>query len=68
MNILSSIIAYVQAHWTDLLAIITQVIGIASIIVRFTPTLRDDDILKGVVRFVGKYIALNRSGESSPKG
>lgn len=67
MNILASVIAYVQTHWTDLLAIITQVIGVASIIVRFTPTLRDDDVLKGVIRFVGKYIALNRSGDSSPK-
>ena len=54
MNIVASIISYVQAHWTDLLAIITQVIGVASIVVRFTPTLKDDDILKGVVRFLGK--------------
>jgi len=60
MNIVASIISYVQAHWTDLLAIITQVIGVASIVVRFTPTLKDDDILKGVLRFLGKYIALNR--------
>lgn len=61
MNIITTIITYVQAHWTDLVAIITQTIGIASIIVRFTPTLKDDDVLKGVIRFIGKYIALNRS-------
>ena len=64
MNIVTTIIGYVQNHWTDLVAIITQTIGIASILVRFTPTLKDDDVLKGIIRFVGKYIALNRS--SSP--
>lgn len=61
MNIVTTIIGYVQNHWTDLVAIITQTIGIASILVRFTPTLKDDDVLKGIVRFIGKYIALNRS-------
>lgn len=40
--------------------IITMTIGIASIIVKWTPTLRDDNALKSVIRFVGKYIALNR--------
>ena len=61
MNIVTTIIGYVLNHWTDLVAIITQTIGIASILVRFTPTLKDDDVLKGIVRFIGKYIALNRS-------
>ena len=42
-------------------ALLVQVIGIASVIVRFTPTLKDDDALKGFVKFLGKYIALNRS-------
>lgn len=64
MNIITTVIGYVQNNWTDLVAIITQTIGIASIIVRFTPTLKDDDVLKGIIRFVGKYVALNRS--SSP--
>lgn len=64
MNIVTTLISYLQNHWTDLVAIITQVIGIASIVVRFTPTLKDDDVLKGIIRFVGKYIALNRT--SSP--
>ena len=66
MNIVATIIAFVQAHWTDMLAIITQVIGVASIIVRFTPTLKDDDVLKGVIRFIGKYVALNTNKGSSP--
>ena len=35
-------------------------IGVASIIVKLTPTLKDDNILKEIIRFVGKFIALNR--------
>jgi hypothetical protein len=46
-------------------ALLVQIIGIASVLVRFTPTLKDDDALKGFVRFVGKYIALNRSSGTS---
>lgn len=35
-------------------------IGLASIIVKLTPTLKDDTFLKNVIRFTGKFIALNR--------
>jgi len=67
MNIIATVISFIQNHWTDALAIITQVIGVASIIVRITPTLKDDDVLKGVIRFLGKYVALNTDKGSSPK-
>jgi len=49
-----------QLTWQDIVQIVTMVIGIASIIVRITPTLKDDTILKTIIRFIGKYIALNR--------
>lgn len=67
MNIIATLINYIQNHWTDIVAIVTQTIGVASIVVRFTPTLKDDDVLKGIVRFIGKYIALNTDKGSSPK-
>ena len=41
--------------------------GIASIIVKVTPTLKDDNILKGIIKFLGKYIALNRTQEAKIK-
>jgi len=53
-------ILYVKDHLDEFIQIITMAIGIASIIVRLTPTLRDDHVLKGIIKFVGKYIALNR--------
>lgn len=61
MSWISSLIAYVQAHWTDIIQIYLQIIGAASIIVKLTPTLKDDDALKWVIKFLGKYVALNRS-------
>jgi len=35
-------------------------VGLASAIVKVTPTLKDDNILKSIVKFIGKFIALNR--------
>jgi hypothetical protein len=53
------IITWFQTHWVDVVNIITGVIAVASIIVKLTPTLKDDNILLGVVKFLSKYIALN---------
>lgn len=44
----------------DAARIIVYAIAMASIIVKLTPTLKDDTILLKIVKFVGKYIALNR--------
>lgn len=54
------IIGWLQTNWTNITTIIAYAISIASIIVKLTPTLKDDDALKGVIKFIGKYIALNR--------
>jgi predicted metal-dependent phosphoesterase TrpH len=53
------IIKWVQANWLQIAQAIAAIIGAASIIVKMTPTLRDDTILLKIVKFVGKYIALN---------
>lgn len=65
MNI-QAIIAWVTANWGQILDFYLKLIGIASVIVKLTPTLKDDDVLKGIVRFVGKYLALNTGKGSSP--
>lgn len=54
------IVEWTTAHWAEIAQAIASIIGAASIIVKLTPTLKDDHALKGVIRFVGKYIALNR--------
>jgi len=57
---ISGIVSWITAHWDDIVKVYLSIIGLASIIVKLTPTLKDDDVLKGVVRFLGKYVALNR--------
>lgn len=54
------IINWFQANGKDLLLIYTGLVTVASIVVKLTPTLKDDDVLKGFIKFVGKFIALNR--------
>jgi hypothetical protein len=54
------IINWFQSNWSNITTIIAYVIATASIVVKLTPTLKDDDALKGVIKFVGKYIALNK--------
>lgn len=44
----------------DIARILAYAIAIASIIVKLTPTLKDDTILLKIVKFVSKHIALNR--------
>ena len=63
---ITGIIAWVTAHWADIVSFYLQIIGVASIVVKITPTLKDDDVLKGIVRFVGKYLALNTNKGGSP--
>jgi hypothetical protein len=51
---------WIVVHYQDLIGIYLGLVGVASIIVKLTPTLKDDTALKAVIRFVGKYVALNR--------
>ena len=54
------VINWVIENQVALISVVTSVIGVASIVVKLTPTLKDDNILKGVIKFLGKFIALNR--------
>jgi len=53
-------IEWIVEHWAEIIQIYLGLIGVASIVVKLTPTLKDDTILKNIVKFVGKFIALNR--------
>ena len=56
---MGNIIEFVQNNWVEIVAVYGSIVTIASLIVKFTPTLKDDNALKAVVSFIGKYIALN---------
>ena len=47
MSEILKVVAYLQAHWAEIAQAIAAIIGAASIIVRLTPTLKDDNALLG---------------------
>lgn len=57
---MGDLILWFQNNGKDLVLIYTSLVTVASIVVKLTPTLKDDDILKGVIKFIGRYLALNR--------
>jgi hypothetical protein len=61
MDKILSIVNWVLNNKEVLLQGVVSVIGVASIIVKLTPTLKDDNILLPIVKFLGKYIALNKT-------
>lgn len=54
------LLQWISAHWDEVVQVYIGLVGVASIIVKLTPTLRDDHALKAVIRFIGRYLALNR--------
>jgi len=60
VELIQKVVSIVHLHWADIVGIYLGIIGIASIIVKLTPNLKDDDALKGIIKFLGKYISLNR--------
>ena len=51
---------FVTSNWSDIVQAYLALIGFASIVVKLTPTVKDDSFLKRYLRFTGKFIALNR--------
>ena len=61
MDAIMGIVEWVKANWADIANGIAYAIGMASIIVKLTPTIKDNEILEKIIKFLGKYIALNRT-------
>jgi hypothetical protein len=61
------IITWFQTNWKEIIEVISMIIAIASAIVRWTPTLKDDNFLLPIIKFLGKYIALDRSVDDDAK-
>lgn len=66
MNIVE-IVGWVKDNWLAVIDVYLKVVGAASAIVILTPTLKDDNALKAIIKFIGKYVALNTDKGSSPK-
>ena len=53
-------INWIIANIDNLIVIYLSLVGAASVIVKMTPTLKDDNVLKGIIKFMAKVIALNK--------
>ena len=53
---------WIQAHWKDILAIIGGVVTVASIIVKLTPTQKDDVVLAKVIKVLAALGLFNPDG------
>jgi hypothetical protein len=52
-------IAWISAHWADILAVYGGVVVLATAIVKLTPTTKDDDILGKVIKLVDYFSTVN---------
>jgi len=65
MEALGKVYNYFVLHQGDFFDAIAYLVLMGSVIVKLTPTLKDDNYFKGIIKFIGKYIALDKYG---PKG
>ena len=56
---MKEVISFIQIHWDEILAIIGGIVSTASIIVKLTPTTKDDKILKYIIDFLAKFSIFN---------
>ena len=62
MDKVIEVINWFKDNIGDITQVIAYIIAGASIIVKMTPTLKDDNVLKGIIKFLGKYLALDKYG------
>jgi hypothetical protein len=67
MDKVMAIVNWFQTNWLGISQAVAAVVGAASLIVKLTPTLKDDNFLLPIVKFLGKYIALNKTVTDSDR-
>ena len=67
MNQIMEVVKWLQANWAQIAQAIAAIIGTASIIVKITPTLKDDNVFLGIIKFIGKWIAFDKYGPTEVK-
>lgn len=60
-------VKWIIENWGTVAQIIADIIAIATVIVKLTPTLKDDNILLPIVKFIGKFIALNKTVDDADR-
>ena len=58
-------VEYIKTNWKDILAIIGGVVSVASVVVKLTPTQKDDTILDKVISVLVYFSLYNKDGKAS---
>lgn len=53
-------IEWITANWKTVADILAYACLFASLVVKITPTLKDDNFILPIIKFIGKYIALDK--------
>ncbi len=53
---------WIVQHWKDVLAVIGGVVTVASLIVKLTPTQKDDNVLAKIIKFLAAIGIFNPDG------
>ena len=59
-------IEFIKEHWDDILAVYGAVVAICTVIVKYTPTKKDDDILAKIIKILD-YFSTAFSKEDAEK-
>lgn len=62
MDIIIQLYNSVKANLNEIVEAVAYLVLAGSVIVKLTPTLKDDDYFKPLIKFIGKYIALDKYG------
>lgn len=56
------IITWLKTNWESVLAIIGGIVSVATIIVKLTPTQKDDNVLATIIRVLAVFSIVNEDG------
>lgn len=58
-------VEYIKTNWKDILAIIGGVVSVASVVVKLTPTQKDDTVLDKIISVLVYFSLYNKDGKAS---
>lgn len=61
------LVQYVLAHWDTALSVGLQLVGVASVVAKLTPTVADDNILAVVVKVLNALALARKAPAVAPK-
>ena len=62
MEGLMQLYQWIMSNLPIIIGAIAHLVLFASVIIKLTPTLKDDAYWKPIIKFIGKYIALDKYG------